>query len=246
MTVAVESAAPPRGIRLAVVDGDPEFVAGLDEQCRLEGWKMSQVTSLTLDPQNVRAAKVNILLLDPSGLGARGWDRLEFFCRTVPDIPVIVCTGPSSVSERVRGLRLGADDWITKPCDLTELMARIERVTLDRRLGPVVESEVDLVAGEIELRPEGHLARVKGQIVGLSPREFEVLRLFMSESGQPLARDTIFQQVWGYAMPWGDRSVDVYVLRLRHKLRNLSPDWLYLHTHHRYGYRFEARPRISG
>jgi DNA-binding response OmpR family regulator len=203
---------------------------------------MSRVTSATLDPQSVRAAKVNALLVDPAGLGPRATDQFGQLCELMPDIAVVVCTGPSSVAERVRGLRLGADDWVTKPCDMSELLARIERITRDRRVPTKTESEVDLIAGEIELRPGGHLARVRGQIVALSPREFELLRLFMVKPDRPLERHVLFDQAWGYAMPWGDRSVDVYVLRLRRKLKRLSPAWSYIHTHHRLGYRFEALP----
>lgn len=234
---------PATGIRLAVIDRDPGFLAELDESCQSEGWRVSRVTSATLDPQSVRAAKVNALLIDPAALGSRATGRLGPFCEAMPDIAVVVCTGPSSVAERVRGLRLGVDDWVTKPCDISELMARIERITRDRRILPAVVSTVDLVAGEIELRPGGHLARVRGRIVALSPREFELLHLFMAKPGRPLARDVLFERVWGYAMPWGDRSIDVYVLRLRRKLQRLSPDWAYIHTHHRLGYRFEAVPR---
>jgi DNA-binding response OmpR family regulator len=244
--VATAAIAPPKGIRLAVIDHDPDFVAGLDQRCRVEGWAMSWITSTRPDPQSVRAAKVNALLLDPAGMDERGRARLGPLCEAIPDIAVVVCTGPSSVAERVRGLRLGADDWITKPCDLSELMARIERLTRDRGRTAGFTSGVDLVAGEIELRPDGHLVRVRGSIVSFSPREFDLLRLFMIEVGQPLDRDDIFRQVWGFAKPWGDRSVDAYVVKLRNKLRRLSPGFTYIHTHHRLGYRFEPRALSSG
>ncbi|HTT95575.1 MAG TPA: response regulator transcription factor [Solirubrobacterales bacterium] len=233
-------------IRLAVVDRDPTFVAALEQRCRAQGWEVRALSPARHDPLGVRGAKVNTLLLDPAELVARGWERLGLLCESVPEIPLVICTGPSSVGERVRGLRLGAEDWVTKPCDLTELMVRIERVSRSRGRRTTVEEGVDLVAGEIELRPSAHLARIGGRIVDLSPREFELLRLFMTEAALPLERETIYRRVWGYAMPWGERSVDVYVLKLRRKLRTLSPGWTYLHTHHRLGYRFEAEASVQG
>ena len=85
--------------------------------------------------------KLNALLVDPALLGDEGWEYLERVCATLPDLGVVVCTGRSTVAQRVRGLRLGVDDWITKPCHPEEAMARIEAVSRRRRRGrPEAES----------------------------------------------------------------------------------------------------------
>jgi DNA-binding response OmpR family regulator len=94
--------------------------------------------------------------------------------------------------------------------------------------------------GEVEVRPDQFQAFVAGQSLELTRREFELLALLADAAGQVLQREEIYQRVWGYAMAHGDRSVDVFVGKLRQKLRAGSPDWTYIHTHFGIGYRFEA------
>jgi DNA-binding response OmpR family regulator len=144
------------------------------------------------------------------------------------------------VAQRVRGLRLGADDWITKPSHPEEVIARIEAAVRGRRRAmPKLESG-PLVTGEIEIRPDQFQAFVAGQSVELTRREFELLATLADSSGQVIEREQIYQHVWGYAMAHGDRSVDVFVRKLRAKLQKRSPGWTYIHTHFGIGYRFEA------
>jgi DNA-binding response OmpR family regulator len=155
---------------------------------------------------------------------------------------VIVCTGPSSVAQRVRGLRLGADDWITKPCHPEEVLARVEAAVRRRHAGAVSgTTPAPVVAGELEIRPDMFEAFVGGRPVGLTRREFELLQLLASHSGRVIPRERIYERVWGYSMAHGDRSVDVFVRKLRRKLEAASPTWRYLHTHFGVGYRFDPQ-----
>jgi len=101
-----------------------------------------------------------------------------------------------------------------------------------------VESSGPLVGGELEVRSDMFEAFVGGRPVGLTRREFELLHLLASSSGRVIQREQIYERVWGYAMVHGDRSIDVYVRKLRHKLERASPDWTYIHTHFGIGYRF--------
>ena len=186
--------------------------------------------------------KLNALLLDPAVLGEEGWGYLERVCGMLPDLGVVVCTGRSTVAQRVRGLRLGVDDWITKPCHPEEAMARIEAVSRRRRRGrPSVEAG-PLVAGELEIRADQFQAFVGGGSLDLTRREFELLQLLAEAKGQVLEREAIYQRVWGYAMAHGDRSVDVFIRKLRQKLEKRSPGWGYIHTHFGVGYRFDPEP----
>jgi DNA-binding response OmpR family regulator len=97
-------------------------------------------------------------------------------------------------------------------------------------------------AGELTIRPDRFDAHASGQSAGLSRKEFELLRELALADGQVLEREDIYQRVWGYTMAHGDRSVDVFVRKLRQKLERISPSWRYVHTHFGVGYRFSAEP----
>jgi DNA-binding response OmpR family regulator len=143
----------------------------------------------------------------------------------------------------VRGLRGGADDWLTKPCHPEELVARVQAVLRRRRLADLPTEEATIVAGELTIRPDRFQAFIAGESVDLTRKEFELLQLLAQAEGRVLQREEIYQRVWGYTMVRGDRSVDVFVRKLRQKLDPISPDWNYLHTQFGVGYRFAAEPR---
>jgi DNA-binding response OmpR family regulator len=228
-------------IRLAVIDDDSGFVTVLGKRTEAAGWQQ-RVLSGAIPPEELVAMKLNALLLDLSIIGDEAWVYLERVCGMLPDLGVIVCTGPSTVAQRVRALRLGVDDWITKPCHPEEAMARIEAVSRRRRRGrPQVESG-PVVAGELEIRADQFQAFVGGTSLDLTRREFELLQLLAEAKGRVLEREAIYQRVWGYAMAHGDRSVDVFVRKLRQKLEKRSPAWSYIHTHFGVGYRFDPEP----
>ncbi len=183
------------------------------------------------------AMRLNALVLDLSVIGPESWDYLERVCGRLPGLAVIVCTGPSSVAQRVRGLRLGADAWMTKPCHPEELICVIEAAVRRHRRQELPQIDVAATIGEITIRPDLYQAYVGEQSLELTAREFEILQL-LSQSDRVLRREEIYERVWGYAMAHGDRSVDVFVRKLRQKLRAISPDWSYIHTHFGVGYRF--------
>jgi DNA-binding response OmpR family regulator len=150
------------------------------------------------------------------------------------------------VAQRVRGLRLGADDWLTKPCHPEELIARIEAVVRRRRRAESRWSGDPISAGEIEIRSDRFQAFVGQGSIDLTRREFELIELLAGAEGRVLEREEIYQRVWGYAMARGDRSVDVFVRKLRQKLEKASPGWRYIHTHFGVGYRFSPEPAVGG
>lgn len=229
---------PQQTIRLAVIDSDSGFVTVLNKRAEAASWQLRQVAS-AIPPEELVAMKLNALLLDPAVLGDEGWAYLERVCGMLPDLGVVVCTGRSTVAQRVRGLRLGVDDWITKPCHPEEAMARLEAVSRRRRRSRADLDSGPLVAAELEIRPDQFQAFVSGSSLDLTRREFELLHLLAEAKGQVLEREAIYQRVWGYAMAHGDRSVDVFIRKLRQKLEKRSPGWSYIHTHFGVGYRFD-------
>jgi DNA-binding response OmpR family regulator len=229
------------GIRLAVIDTDSSFLTVLGKRLDGAGWEY-RVLASSVPVEDLVAMKLNALLVDISVLGPQGWDFLEKVCGAIPGLGVLVCTSQSTVAQRVRGLRLGADDWIAKPSHPEEVMARIEAVARRRKRAATRDDLGPLVSGELEIRPDQYQAFVGRESIGLTRREFELLQLLAEAHGQVIEREEIYQKVWGYAMAHGDRSVDVFVRKLRQKLQRHSANWRYIHTHFGIGYRFDPEP----
>jgi DNA-binding response OmpR family regulator len=225
-------------LRIAILDSDSGLVRVLVKRAGDLGWRYRCLESPPPVDEFV-AMRVNALVVDLALLGPGGWEFLERVSAALPGMGVIVCTGPTSVSQRVRGLRAGADDWVTKPCHPEEVLARVEAVVRRRRRSSERLESGPLVAGELEIRSDRFQAFVGGSSVDLTRREFELLELLAQAQGKVLQREEIYQAVWGYAMAHGDRSVDVFVRKVRQKLERASPDWSYVHTHFGVGYRFQ-------
>jgi DNA-binding response OmpR family regulator len=228
---------PP--VRLAVVDADSGFLQVLTKRLENQGWQYRVLASpVPLDA--MVAMRLNAVVIDLTVLGPQAWDYLEQLCERLPHLAVVVCTGQSTVAQRVRGLRLGADDWLTKPCHPEELIARVEAVVRRRKRAETRVETRPMVVGEVEIRADQFQAFVGDASADLTRREFELIQLLAAAEGQVLPREEIYQRVWGYAMAHGDRSVDVFVRKLRQKLERVSPRWRYIHTHFGIGYRFAA------
>jgi DNA-binding response OmpR family regulator len=225
-------------IRIAVIDTDSGFVTVLAKRAEAAGWHLSRSAG-PVPPRDLVAMKLNALLIDPAVLGDEAWPYLERIASMLPALGLVVCTGRSTVAQRVRGLRLGVDDWMGKPCHPEETLARIEAVARRHTRGRREVEGAPLSAGELEIRPDRFQAFVAGDSLDLTRREFELLQLLAEAKGQVLEREAIYQRVWGYAMAHGDRSVDVFIRKLRQKLEKRSPGWGYIHTHFGVGYRFD-------
>jgi DNA-binding response OmpR family regulator len=226
--------------RLAVVDRDPGFMQVLSNRLDTLGWDLRALSSaVTVDA--LVGMRLNALVVDLAVLGPGSWEYLERVCSRLPGLAVIVCTGPSSVAQRVRGLRLGADAWMTKPCHAEELICVIEAAIRRHRRNDMPAIEESIEVGEIRIRPDLYQAYCGEVSLELTAREFEILQL-LSQSDRVLRREEIYERVLGYAMAHGDRSVDVFVRKLRQKLKSASGEWSYIHTHFGVGYRFAPEP----
>jgi len=229
-------------LRLAVIDRDAGFLQVLANRLDTLGWEHRAV-STPVTAEALVSMRLNALVLDITVLGPGGWEYLERVCGRLPGLAIVICTGPSSVGQRVRGLRLGADAWMTKPCHAEELICVVEAAIRRHRRNEMPELEGAIVVGEITVRPDLYQAYANSGSLELTAREFEILHL-LAQSDRVLRREEIYERVWGYAMAHGDRSVDVFVRKLRQKLRSASPEYSYIHTHFGVGYRFA--PELDG
>jgi DNA-binding response OmpR family regulator len=245
ITTPREGAAPSvsggssAAMRVAVLDRDSGFIQVLSKRLDRAGWE-HRVLASPVAAEAVLSMRLSALVVDLAVLGPQAWEWLERLCGALPELGIVVCTGPSTVAQRVRGLRLGADDWITKPCHPEEVIARVQSVVRRRRRATSRSASVPLITGEVEVRSDRFQAFVGGASLDLTRREFELIELLAAAAGRVLEREEIYSRLWGYTMVRGDRSVDVFVRKLRQKLEKASPRWRYIHTHFGIGYRFAA------
>ena len=203
-------------MKLLVVDDDPKIRSLLEEGLRESGMSCDVVGDAETALERVRAAGTggyDLLLLDIMLPGRSGWDVVEELRSSGDQVPVIFLTARHSVSERVRGLELGADDYVIKPFELTELLARIRAVVRRREAMPTQR------VGRMTLDPSRRTVELEDRRIDLSPREFDVLRTLVEAKGEPLSRRELLRTVWGLDFDPGTNVVEVQIAHLRRKLR---------------------------
>jgi DNA-binding response OmpR family regulator len=231
--------APPSDsspVRVAFIDDDSGLMTVMERRLAALRWQ-HEVLQYAAGHEQLAALRLHAVVVNPA---LTGLDYVERIGIALPALAMLVVSEPAPVADRVRGLRGGADDWITKPCHPEELVARIQAVLRRRRAGELPFEEETIAAGELAIRPDRFDAYVGEEAAGLSRKEYELLGLLAAAEGRVLEREQIYQRVWGYTMVRGDRSVDVFVRKLRTKLERVSPGWRYVHTHFGVGYRFSA------
>jgi DNA-binding response OmpR family regulator len=238
-TASDGSSSGSTSLRIAVLDRDSGFIQVLSKRLDRLGWE-HRVLASPVPTEAVVSMRLSALVVDLAVIGPQAWTWLERLCEALPELGIVVCTGPSTVAQRVRGLRLGADDWIAKPCHPEEVIARVQSVVRRRRRSTTRAEAKPVVAGEVVIRTDRFQAFVGEHSIDLTRREFELIELLASAEGRVLEREEIYSRLWGYTMVRGDRSVDVFVRKLRQKLEKASPSWRYIHTHFGIGYRFAA------
>ena len=171
-----------------------------------------------------------------------GWSNIEEVRKWAPTLPIVVMTARQEESERLRALRLGADDLLRKPFSAREMVARIEAAM--RRLEIATDEPGDMSSmGDLEIDRARLVVTVGGVVAKLTPLETKLLWILAEEQGRTLTREQIFERIWGGERPEGDRSVDVLVRRLRRKVDEGAGNYTYIQTELRKGYRLAAVPR---
>lgn len=188
--------------------------------------------------ESVRANTPDLVVLDLMLPEMSGLDVCRQI-RSFSDVPIIMLTAKDSEADKVSGLELGADDYMTKPFSMRELTARV-RAHLRRsaRTGVLAESNEILRGGPIELDIDAHTARVDGEEVELRPKEFELLESLMRRKNRLAARHTLIDEVWGPSYFGDTKTLDVHIKRLRQKLERDSSDPKHIVTVRGLGYKF--------
>lgn len=202
-------------LRVLVIEDEPTIVEFLRVGLGYEGYEVSIATDGNTALKLARAETHDVLLLD---LMLPGVDGLEI-CRRLRswgnDSAIIILTAKSGVPDRIAGLDLGADDYISKPFTFEELLARIRAVL--RRRGRLSQQGL-IKIGELTLCPETREANMAGAPLDLTPREFALLELFMRHPRRVFTRETLINRIWGFNFAGDTNVVDVHVSHLRHKI----------------------------
>jgi two-component system KDP operon response regulator KdpE len=233
--------ASAKGARVLVVEDEPGILRALSTNLRGNGFQVETAETGAAAMQAYRHHKPDLILLD---LGLPDMDGAEVIrdVRGVSDTPIIVLSVRGAERDKVAALDLGADDYLTKPFGVQELLARV-RVALRHAARPVSGSEPVFRVGELEIDFEGRLVRLAGAELHLTPTEFELLKAFAAHPDKLLTDRMLLQAVWG--PEYGDEAhyLHVYVARLRKKIEPDSQSPRYLVTEPGVGYRLVTSER---
>jgi two-component system alkaline phosphatase synthesis response regulator PhoP len=219
-----------------LVEDESTLVLTLTDRLRAEGYEVEAAETGPDGLARARDGSFDLVLLDVALPGKGGFDVLRDLRQLRVETPVLMLTARSQVVDRVLGLKLGADDYLSKPFDMMELLARIEAVLRRRRGAPAASGTYTFGDVRVDFRRAEVLRG--GEPVELSSLEFKLLRYFVEHQGALVSRRELLEQVWGYPAVLQTRTVDVHVASLRQKLEAHPAKPEHIVTVHRMGYRF--------
>jgi two-component system, OmpR family, alkaline phosphatase synthesis response regulator PhoP len=228
---------PTRRARILLVEDEPALVITLTDRLRSEGYEVAAAADGDSGYRAALGATFDVVLLDVALPGRSGFDVLRDLRQHRVDTPVVMLTARGQVVDRVLGLKLGADDYLPKPFDMLELLARVEAVLRRRHASPPSTGGTYAFG---DVRVDFRRAEVwrGGAPLELSSLEFKLLRYFIERRGDLLSRQELLEHVWGYPGVLQTRTVDVHVASLRQKLETHPGKPEFIVTVHRMGYRF--------
>ena len=222
--------------RILIIEDEPAMVAGLRDNFEYEGYDVISAYDGVEGLKRALADDPDLVVLDVMMPLMSGLDVCKQLKARQPSIPIIMLTARGQEIDKVVGLELGADDYVTKPFSIRELIARVKAV-LRRVSQPPAAPEVYRFS-DVEVNIRGNEVRRAGAPVDLSAKEFALLAYFISHPAETLSRDRLLDEVWGYENYPSTRTVDTHILRLRQKLEPNPEEPRFILTVHGIGYKF--------
>lgn len=222
--------------RILIVEDEPALVLTLGDRLRSEGYEVESAETGDTGLRRAREGGFDLVLLDVALPGKNGFDVLRDLRQQRVSTPVIMLTARGQVVDRVLGLKLGADDYLAKPFDMMELVARVEAVL--RRRSASSSDAGSHSFGDVRVDFRRAEVQRNGAVVELSSLEFKLLRHFIEHRGALVTRRELLEHVWGYPGVLQTRTVDVHVASLRQKIERHPAKPEHIITVHRMGYRF--------
>jgi two-component system alkaline phosphatase synthesis response regulator PhoP len=222
--------------KILIVEDEPDMVLGLKDNFEFEGYEVLTASDGQTGLERARTQKPDLLVLDImlpklSGLEVCKTLRGEGF-----EAPIVMLTARGQEIDKVVGLELGADDYVTKPFSIRELLARVRAIL--RRSEGKKKRLSRYQFSDVELDFEAYRAKKGGEALELSPREFELLRYLIERKGETVSRDRLLEDVWGYESYPSTRTVDTHIAKLRAKIGDSGSEPRWILTIHGVGYKF--------
>jgi len=222
--------------KVLIVEDDEAMATALRDGFAYEGFEVSLARDGAAGLRMAGESRPDLIILDVMLPKMNGLDVCRQIRKDGSLVPVIMLTARGQEIDKVLGLKLGADDYVTKPFGFLELMARVEAVL---RRGTATRPGLQTYRfGNVEVDFRKSEARKKGRLLNLSPREFRLLEYFIQHRGQVVDRDALLDAVWGYDRAPLTRTVDMHVAKLRKKIEDSREEPRFLITVHRMGYKF--------
>ena len=225
--------------RILLVEDEPGLVLTLTDLLEEEGYAVERAVDGPSGLTRASGEAFDLVILDVMLPGKNGFDVCRELRQRGKDVAVLMLTAKSQLIDRVVGLKLGADDYLTKPFEPPELLARVEallRRVNKAKLTPVIRFEF----GDIEIDFDKGEVRKRGEQVALAGRELELLRYLIDRRGMVVSRDELLEKVWEYQPGVSSRTIDVHVALLRQKLEENPQTPKHIHTVRGVGYRFSV------
>jgi DNA-binding response OmpR family regulator len=222
--------------KVLIIEDEPNLVLGLRDSCEYEGYEVVVASDGEEGITKACDDKPDIILLDIMLPKMNGLDVCRHLRSRGVDVPIIMLTARGQEIDKVIGLEAGADDYVTKPFGLNELLARL-RAHLRRAARQVADIEVYRF-GDIKLNFKQYRASKGERLLELTPREFEILKFFILHKDEIVTREQLLDEVWGYDNFPISRTVDNHIAKLRQKIEDVPAEPQYIITVHRVGYKF--------
>ena len=229
--------------KVLIVEDDEVIAEGMARHLSNAGFEPIRVTNGTQGLARLRFERPDVCIVDLMLPGTDGWRLIESAREEGIGTPIVVVSARGTEHDRVHALEIGADDFLVKPFSMKELVARVQATARrgtrpeQARRGEAIEIE------ELRVDPREVQAYVNGESAGLTPTEFRLLYVLAAEAGRVVTRDELLQRIWGRRETHRDRTVDVFVRKLREKIDKRSSDHTFIQTRYGVGYKLEALPK---
>ena len=229
--------------RVLIVEDDDVIADGMARHLEAGGFDAVAVERGELGLARLRYERPDACVLDLMLPGLDGWELIETVRGEGIGTPIVVVSARGTEGDRIRALELGADDYLVKPFSMSELVARVRAAVRRgvRAQSPDRGERIEIE--ELVIDPANVQAYVDGRSADLTLTEFRLLHALALEHGRVVSREELMQRIWGRRQRYRDRTVDVFVRKLRDKIDRRAPDHVFIHTRHGVGYKLEAQPK---